>query len=189
MKKLILGVVGVVLLLTGCNYEKSQEMKDAEMVSQQQSQLAKSQPVPAYNWSLERHLLIQLYNTRNMKAITHSVWRSNTGMIEGDCPSIGFGIPFDTSLTNPLRADMARFDGGVEHIRGIVTLEQAEPNGIFASKNTNATWVMCVNTAGVIEPHYVESKVSSYPYSVKVDYESNRVTKVGDATVTLSSEQ
>jgi|APSaa5957512493_1039668.scaffolds.fasta_scaffold04280_6 hypothetical protein len=182
MKRVLL-VTGVALVtavvLTGCQ-DKSQTEKDKEQVANQQAQYSASQPVPAYDWSLERHLMIELYNTRNMKAVTHSVWRSNSGVVEGDCPSMGFGMPYDTSLTNPLKGQYYR-NGGT------VVVEQAEPNGIFASKNTQATWVMCTNKFGSIEPVYVESKVTAYPYPVSTDYKTNRVTKAGKSTVTISA--
>jgi len=159
--------------------EQSAEEKDTERVQQQQSQYAKGQPIPAFDWSLERHLVIELYKVRNQKAATHSVWRSDRGLIEGDCPSYGYGIPYDTSLTNPLMLSYIR------HRRGISTIEQAEPNGIFASKNTAATWVMCLGESGNLEPVYVETKVTVYPGPVEVDYEHNRVTRSGAATVLI----
>lgn len=179
MYKLILSIL-TIISLTACG-ESSQSSKVAKGVEQQQAQYAITQPVPRFDYSLERDLLIQLYNIRNMKALTHAVWRSDRGLIEGDCPSIGFGIPYDISLTNPLKLN-SRSSGGV-----IVfgTIEQPEPNGIFASKNTAATWVMCAGQVGQIEPIYIETKVTVYPYPVKVDYGKNRVTKVGKATVTI----
>lgn len=176
MKNLLIIALSL-FFVVGCNAE-SQTRKDNKAVAAQQAQYSASQPVPAYDWSLERDLIIQLYNIRNMKALTHSVWRSDRGMIEGDCASIGFGIPYDTSLTNPLMVRNPRYsDSSV--------VEQAEPNGIFASKNTAATWVMCAGSTGTIEPVYVETKVTVYPYSVSVDYDKNRVTKTGKASVTL----
>lgn len=171
----------VLLLLiatAGCKPNQSQTLKDAESVERQQSQYSKSQPVPSFDWSLERDLLIQLYTARNMSAVTHSVWRSDYGLVEGDCTSIGFGIPFDTSLTNPLKGRYFRNGGAV-------TIEQAEPNGVFASKNTSATWVMCAGDGGTIDPIYVESKVTAYPYPVSVDYSTNRVTKSGKSSTSL----
>lgn len=166
-----------ILFITGCN--ASQYEKDKQAVDRQQSQYATGQPIPAFDWSLERHLVIELYKLRNMNVATHTVWRSNTGIIEGDCPSMGFSVPFDTSLTNPLK----RITGS----HGAVAVEQAEPNGIFASKNTAATWVMCVNETGQIEPIYIETKVTTYPYPLLVDYDQNRVLKAGKATATISS--
>lgn len=175
MKKLLLVSLSV-LALSACNGQ-SQDTKDKAQAQAQQSQYAKSQPVPSYNWSLERHMVIELYNARNLRAATHSVWRSDLGTIEGDCSSIGFGIPYDTSLTNPLKLAGNYRDSSV--------IEQTEPNGIFASKNTAATWIMCAGDNGAMEPIYVETKVTVYPYPVKVDYDKNRVTKAGKSTVTI----
>ena len=180
MKKLLVIATIAALALTGCNRGASQEKKDARNADQQQSQYAIGQPVPKFNWSLERHMTSELYQVRNAKAATHSVWRSNTGMIEGDCLSIGFGIPYDTSLTNPLKR-------ATENIQAAV-IEQAEPNGIFASKNTAATWVMCAGESGDMLPIYIETKVTVYPYPVSVDYDKNRVTKAGEPSVTVSQQ-
>ncbi len=175
----VIAITFIALAVTGC-FDTSQSRKDAKAVERQQGQYAHSQPVPAYDWSIERDLVIQLYNVRNLKAATHSVWRSDRGLIEGDCASIGFGIPYDTSLTNPLKSTY--WGQG-----GVAVTEQAEPNGIFASKNTSATWVMCAGATGQIEPVYVETKVTVYPYPVTVDYENNRAVKAGTASVTLTS--
>ncbi|MBV1930042.1 MAG: hypothetical protein KUG81_11085 [Gammaproteobacteria bacterium] len=182
MKKILSVMLVVLLSLTvvGCKQSTSQTKKDQVAVERQQGQYSKSQPVPGYIWSLERHLLTELYNLRNMKAITHSVWRGDTSQIEGHCASIGFGIPYDTSLTNPLKGIHGQYRDT------FTTVEQAEPNGIFASKNTNATWVMCAGKMGNIEPVYVETKVTVYPYPVKVDYVANTVTKAGKASVTIT---
>ena len=160
------------------------ESRDAERVQQQQSQYEKGQPIPAFDWSLERDLVIKLYMVRNQKVSTHSVWRADYGMVEGDCPSYGYGIPYDTSLTNPL-APIAHIYSYYGRHSASQVVEQAEPNGVFASKNTSATWVMCLGQAGTVEPVYVESKVTVYPGPVKVDYATNRVTRSGAASVLI----
>lgn len=182
MKKLFLILISLVVL-AGCEARPaSSEKQDSARVQKQQSQYAIGQPIPAFDWSLERHLVAELYKVRNQKAATHSVWRSDRGMIEGDCPSYGYGVPYDTSLTNPLQTVASGAASG----RALATIEQAEPNGIFASKNTAATWVMCLGESGGIEPVYVETKVTVYPGPVKVNYESNRVTRSGAATVLIA---
>lgn len=183
-----------VVMLTACSKqaENSVEARDSKRVAHQQAQYEKGQPIPAFDWSLERHLVIELYKVRNQKAATHSVWRSDRGIVEGDCPSYGYGIPYDTSLTNPLVATDISQTGNVHHYgnggSSLASIEQAEPNGIFASKNTAATWVMCLGTAGTIEPVYVETKVTVYPGPVNVDYENNRVTRSGAASVMINKE-
>ena len=188
MKTTIRNVAALVigaLLLTACGRE-GQEAQDAAAVDRQQAQYAKGQPIPAFDWSLERHLVIALYQARNTRAATHSVWRSNTGMIEGDCPSMGYGIPYDTSLTNPQKG--ATHSPASSHYSSIV-VGQAEPNGVFASTNTSATWVLCTGAGGIIEPVYVESKVSAFPYPLNVDYDNNRVTKAGESTVKIDTKR
>jgi len=173
----VLFLLITIFLFSACDLSTSANKRDAEQVNNQQEQYAKGQPVPAFDWSLERNLVIELYKVRNAKAATHSVWRSDRGWIEGDCPSYGYGIPYDTSLTNPLTT--------VRGHQSLATIEQPEPNGIFASKNTAATWVMCLGEAGTVEPVYVETKVTVYPGPVKVDYSNNQVKRSGAATVLI----
>lgn len=193
MRTLITALSLVLVMATiGCRKdpEATTESRDTRRVAQQQSQYEKGQPIPAFDWSLERHLVIQLYQIRNQKAATYSVWRSDRGVIEGDCPSYGYGVPYDTSLTNPLMATDIDNQGEEHSYEGgsLTSIEQAEPNGIFASKNTAATWVMCLGKAGTVEPVYVETKVTVYPGPVVVDYVTNRVTRSGEATVSITKE-
>ena len=164
----------MVLIFFGCN--KNTETHDRETVQRQQSQYAKVQPVPFFDWSLERETAIHLYKLRNEKIRTWTVWRSMTGMIEGHCESIGYPIPYDVQLTNPLQPAWTSGTGNASS----AVIEQAEPNGLFSSKNTSATWVRSIHRSKdgkVREVHlYVETKVTCYPYPIKVDYATNRVT-------------
>ena len=176
--------MGLFFMFSGFSCEQSQETKVSQEAQTQQKQYAIGQPIPKFDFSLERQLVIELYKIRNKKVATHSVWRADFGMIEGDCPSMGFGLPYDISLTNPLQASAEDIKG--HNKNALTSIEQAEPNGIFASKNTTATWVMCVGDSGSIEPVYVESKVTVYPGPVNVNYTTNRVTRTGAATVRIS---
>lgn len=178
MKALLFALSLCVLALPGCHPTDS----ETEAVEAQQDQYLKAQPIPAFDWSLERELVTQIYQVRNQKVSTHSVWRSDTGVVEGDCPSHGYGIPYDTSLTNPLVPFRP-------HYRDSAVVEQPEPNGIFASKNTSATWVLCLGQSGSVEPVYIESKVTVYPGPVVVDYETNRVTRSGASNVLINLEK
>jgi hypothetical protein len=183
--KRLMTIIVMFLFLTGFNNclssSISSEKRDKKQVQQQQAQYQKGQPIPAYDWSLERDLLRKLYDIRNEKVSTHSIWRSDHGIIEGDCPSYGYGVPYDSSLTNPLQSTG-------NSMQTITTIEQAEPNGIFASKNTAATWVFCLGESGKLEPMYIETKVTVYPGPVIVNYKTNRVTRSGAATVLISKD-
>lgn len=187
MKKIfsLILLFAFVFAFYGCHFDENTSTKESKKVAKQQNQFSIGQPVPAFDWSFERDLIIQLYTLRNEKVATHTVWRSDYGLIEGDTPSIGYGIPYDTSLTNPLMTTDEDPDG-YDH-SALVAIEQPEPNGIFPSKNTTATWVMSVDKeTGQILPIYIETKVTVYPYPVRVDYEANRVYKIGKATTSIN---
>lgn len=182
MKALTLPCLVLALVAApGCDRD-SQERKDRLAVDGQQKQYAISQAVPVFEWSQERDMAIQLYRFRNQSLRTWTVWRSDTGVVEGHCESIGFPLPYDVSLTNPLATD--RYTHGV--------IEQPEPNGLFSSKHTSATWVRSVVTHGgkTLEvPIYVEGKVTCYPYPVLVDYDKNRVTRADTEAPTIALEK
>jgi len=171
---LVMVVVFLSISVLGCM--NSAEEKDAANVNQQQEQYQAAQPAPKFDWSLERQLAIELYEARNERVATHSVWRSDYGMIEGDCPSIGYPLPYDVQLTNPLRV---AYSSG-----GSAVIEQSEPNGLFSSKSTSATWVFCITKVNgeVFEsPVYIEGKVTAYAYPVDVNYTTNRVKPIENA--------
>ena len=163
---------------------------DNAAVEAQQRQYNASQPIPTFDWSLERDVVAQLYYARNEEVVTYSVWRSDTGIIEGDCPSIGYPIPYDTSFTNPWVATDIDSEGEEHTYQGgaLVAISQPEPNGLFASQNSIATWVRCVTPDGKQAPIYVESKVTAYPFPVDVDYDRNRVT-MGDASPSVTIQE
>lgn len=188
MRKLI-GLLILSLTASACTKHENAKTREADAVERQQLQYEKSQPIPVFDWSLERELLIELYRIRNEKVITHSVWRANYGMVEGDCPSLGYGLPYDLSLTNPLTPLIYTYDAiGAGWGQSSHTVEQPEPNGVFSSKNTSATWVMCIGEGSNLEPVYVETKVTVYPGPVKVDYNTNRVVRSGAATVLIPAQ-
>lgn len=169
----ILLVLAATIFVAGC--ADTSETKDRHIVQAQQEQYAISQPIPHFDWSLERQTVIQIYAARNHEIATHTVWRSDYGMIEGDCDSIGFPIPYDVQLTNPLQPAYGSGSGAA------VSIEQAEPNGLFSSKVTSATWIRAVyivNGQAKQVPIYIEGKVTCYPFPVNVDYTTNRVTPI-----------
>ena len=165
MRRLILLTAS--LALFACD-KASADTKDRRSVEDQQEQYAAAQPVPSFDFSMERQALSDLYQTRNETVATHSVILSERGTLVHDCPSIGYGLPYDTSITNPVRYG---YHGAV--------LDQAEPNGLFASKNTSATWVFCVDETGHSTPVYTESKLSVFPFPVDVDAGGNITRRVG----------
>lgn len=68
--------------------------------------------------------------------------------------SIGYGLPYTTQITNPQK--IAKADVNY----GYAILPQAEPNGLYSSDSTSATWVLLVGPTGKPEPTYVESDIT-----------------------------
>lgn len=156
-------VIGCVILLMGSGcVSQSSETRDRQTVQEQQTVYQSRQPVPRFEFSQERDTLIQIYRLRQEARATFTTFHSNgTGAVIFACPSRGYAIPADTQLTNPVQADRS--------LAGNPVLEQAEPNGLFSSKNTDGTWVLCVRENGEVAPVYTELKVQTFPFEVTWD--------------------
>jgi len=92
---------------------------------------------------------------------TYTIIESITGETKYHGASIGYGIPADVSLTNPLKLYKS---GGLVYD---ITVEQPEPNGLFSSKNTDGTWVLFLDKHGDVVPIYTEHKVTTFPFFVE----------------------
>ena len=145
----------------GCTPQPTGKAASAEQAKQdvQMEQFLRNQPVPSFDWSLERHMLIQLYAARQKATNTYSVVQSEyTGKILWQCNSIGFPLPYSTQLTNPLQIlRTADYQGGAA---GVVA--QQEPNGLFSPATSDGTWVPCVDEKGKITPVYEEKHVTVF---------------------------
>lgn len=143
--------------------ETTQEELDNQVVRDQQLHYGKILPIPFYDYSIPRDVLIQIYNVVTQDArSTYTVVETITGVTKYRGSSVGYGIPADTSLTNPLQY--------VGYYRSaIVAIEQAEPNGLFSSKNTDGTWILYLDFDGSLAPIYTEHKVTTFPYAVTKD--------------------
>jgi hypothetical protein len=160
MKRILLLISGLALLCMASNCDSGAEEADRSRVNSQQELYATNQPVPMFKWSQDRDNLIQIYKMKNESRTTYSVVRAaGTGEILWHCPSIGFPIPADTQITNPLQVMYQH--GGV--------IEQAEPNGLFTSKNTDGTYVICVLPDGSLAPQYTEQKAEVFTRPVKIE--------------------
>lgn len=172
-------LVFIVTTASEC-YPPDSETEDNDRVNDQQQIYADVQPIHVYDWSLERSLINQLYDIRNQPISTYTVFMS-FGSPFYVCPSIGYPIPYSNSLTNPLQAT---------GYQNQTTIAQAEPNGIFPSENTAATWVFCVDTNGDITPVYVEDNVVTFPFAVRiVDGEISPVDVNQQSSVSVSTDR
>jgi hypothetical protein len=157
--------LAIVFLLSGANsgcdadQKSSATAMEQSQQNRQMEQFLRNQPVPSFDWSLERHMLIQLYAARQRATATYSVVQSEfTGKILWQCPSIGFPLPYSTQLTNPMQAVWH----GDTHNDAGVAVGQQEPNGLFSPPSSEGTWVPCVDEKGKITPVYEEKHVTVF---------------------------
>ncbi len=145
---------------SGCDESPDQTAtkKEANIVAQQQQIYVNTQPPPVFDWSLERHLMTELYKARNNAVATYSYVRNQyTGKILSSCPSIGFPISAGSQLTNPSVAEWHYGQGSASAV-----LPQPEPNGLFSPSTSRGTYVMCLNKDGKVEPRYYEEDVEAF---------------------------
>lgn len=167
MRRKILGAIICLLIalfaLGNEECKDSSETFDRKVVDKQQRIYQDVQPVHIYDFSIPRDIYQQIYDIATTKAIaTYTIVESITGVTRYHGPSIGFALPADIQLTNPLQSL-------TEEI-GDPVIEQAEPNGLFSSKNTDGTWVLFVDLkTKEVYPVYTEHKVTTFPFIVQKD--------------------
>lgn len=163
-------LAGLFLVACGSNTATGKEQAQTNHVM---DVLINSQPAPVFDWSLERYLLIQLYEARNNAAATYSyVTEVSLGkiIIVWSCPSVGYPIPGGTQLTNPEQLTYSRVKNGTAGIRTIEgAIPQVEPNGLYSPQTSAGTYVMCLNNDGTVSPVYEERNVSAFfqPMEIK----------------------
>lgn len=173
--------------------QNNSQSRDVRAVEQQQNIYQTNQPIPAFTFSQDRDTLIQIYRLRNEARATYTVV---TGMNGGEpiwaCASRGYAIAADTQLTNPTQLSGAWVsssssagsdsysDGKGNYYRWVSgNIDLPEPNGLYSSKNTDGTWILCLRPDGSINPIYSELKVQTFPFEVKWDPEKRMLVDVG----------
>lgn len=166
MLRKILLAVPVALLIVGCdvgtpaanNVETNAQQSQQEVYNQ-------GQPLPLFPYSNYRHALIQLETQlATGTPTTWTTWESYAGKPEGVCKSMGWPIPVNVQLSNPLQPSR---DGGYTG-GGAVAVGQMDPVGVYPPQSGMGTWAMCLDAAGVVHPAYIEGVVSAFPYPVEI---------------------
>ena len=179
VKVIILGIVAI-LTLSACGIGSDAHTTERVAIESNQEALVNQYPVPRFDTSLERDILVQLYSLRNKARNTHSVITSDgTGKPMFDCPSVGYPIANDVRLTS---SEQVYFTGGGTPYN----LPQAEPNGVYPASSSWGTWVLCVQDDGSLTPIYNEMDTLTFPFPVEVNYQTGAITKVGDPTMVIN---
>lgn len=157
MKKKIFAIMAIfammICMLVGCG-----ETEENQYTKELMNQAYDAVGFPNVSNYFERAQLKEIYELRDDPNLI-CYWYTKNDMsgkwiYQGKC--IGYGIPYTTSMTASESLQKIETTMGAEW--EIVPL--AEPNGLYASPSTSATWILSVNEDGDITPIYVESEIT-----------------------------
>lgn len=137
-----------------------------QVQTSQQEQLLKEGTaqtgMPAIKNFRERKLLKDILELRDQDGlVTYTyVFSEMTAKWSFFCNSIGYGIPYATEYTSPIKAHDPYTSPGY-------ALPQADPNGLFSPASAEGTWVMCKDPNGPdVRPVYIEPRVIVAPFKL-----------------------
>ena len=109
----------------------------------------------------EKRTLKQIYELRDTQLSTVTYIVDRYGKTHKICDSVGYGIPYATQYTNPSKID---YYGQV-----VMTLPQADPNGLFSPAAAEGTWVLCLNPKDKkVVPIYIEPRIIVSPFALNI---------------------
>ena len=170
-KLLAVGVIGVLMasMLVGCGQRETASSKENNYTQDLMEQSSSIVGYPDVTNFFEKAQLKEIYELRDDPNLICYWYTKNdmTGkwIYQGEC--IGYGIPYTTQFTQPdtmQRAALPVLDingndkGRNEYFTEV--LPQADPNGLYSSPSTSATWILSVDEDGNITPSYVESEIT-----------------------------
>ena len=150
-------------ILTACTAgPEPSDVTQNRKQEQLNQQAVASVGMPAIVSFQEKRILKMILELRDTEIKTVTYTQDMNGNLHKLCDSIGYGIPYATQYTNPQRVADSQTE------RGIVTLPQADPNGLFSPASADGTWVLCLNTeTNKMSPVFVEPRVIVSPFALK----------------------
>ena len=170
-KLLAIGAIGVLMtsMLVGCGQRETASSKENNYTQDLMEQSSSIVGYPDITNFFEKAQLKEIYELRDDPNLICYWYTKNdmTGkwIYQGEC--IGYGIPYTTQFTQPdtmQRAALPVLDingndkGRNEYYTEV--LPQADPNGLYSSASTSATWILKTDKDGNIKPTYVESEIT-----------------------------
>jgi len=146
------------LALVGCDVQPTstqiERAKQEEMSMQAVTQVG----MPAITNFAEKRMMKDIMELRDQNVATTAYITDMNGKLHKICNSVGYGLPYATQYTNPMRTA-----GDINH--GLVTLPQADPNGLYSPASADGTWVLCVDPkSGKPRPVFIEPRVIVSPF-------------------------
>jgi hypothetical protein len=155
MKKIITAIALSATLAACAESPPSAEQKQKEATNKLMADAEARVGMPRVTNFTEKRLanmILELRDQPNLSTYTYTIDMQGKAHCLGR--SIGYGLPYTTQITNPQKIADYLSQGGY------AILPQAEPNGLYSSDSTSATWVLLVGPTGKPEPTYVESDIT-----------------------------
>jgi hypothetical protein len=166
MKKLLFLLVFILALggLTACTDSTATADEEKEYTETIKQQSLDAIGLPDVTNFFEMGQLKEIYEKRdNPKLICY--WYTKNQMTGkyiymGKC--IGYGIPYSTQITAPTQGK------NTSSSYGPYTVEQAEPNGLYSTGSTSATWILSIkDEKSEINPVYTEEEILALDYKLR----------------------
>ena len=160
MKKLLL-VLPLIALLAACGPQQPNS-RQIEAAKQEEMQLQAVQSVgmPAITNFAEKRMFKDILELRDKNVPTTTYLVGMNNQLTKVCDSVGYGLPYATQYTNPQMR--------VGSQNGVVTLPQADPNGLYSPASADGTWVLCVDHKdGKAKPIYIEPRIIVSPFALQ----------------------
>jgi hypothetical protein len=139
------------------------QQESAQQARQQAEGLSAVGPVKIINWTQKRQFQAILESFDQPNLITYSYLFANyTGKLVPLCRSQGYGFNEATQYTNPLMAQWKEGQGSGSSIASAV-VSQPDPNGLYSPSNSAGTLMLCLTTAGKVQPVRSEPDVITLP--------------------------
>ena len=166
--KLILIIATVATFaITGCDTtvrttsDQVQNRRQEEILKECASQVG----MPAIKNFREKKLLKDILEMRDQDGLTTYTYivAENTGKLIFLGESIGYGIPYATQYTSPMRPAKAYETSE----QGNVTIPQADPNGLYSPASCDGTWVLLKDpNSNNVKPVYIEPRIIVSPFKL-----------------------
>ena len=151
----------------GCDVAPTADRREQLATAQLAAQASVQLGLPGVTNFTEKRQLKMLYELRDQaNLVTYAYYLDLNGGKHKVCPTtaIGYGLPYATQYTNPLR--VLGYNETQE--RGNIALPQPEPNGLFMPSAAEGTWVICLAPDGKsLAPVYVEPRVIVSQFPIK----------------------
>jgi len=150
-------------LLAGCLHEKSSDEEQRTQQEQLSQQANAEVGMPDVHKFTEKRMMKTILELRDKEVPTFTYLVGMNNDLKLLCHSVGFGLPYSTQYTNPLRV----LKRNETEETGNTVLPQADPNGLFSPASSDGTWVQCLNPetkrASVV---YVEPRIVVSPFAL-----------------------